>query len=176
MRKTFLMLPLMLLGSVAQAENFYDSKPLGEQQLAKCSEAKLEKYFYDLGHVALYRQDCGGQDALTDAPVYLEFAYDREFAGEDFVESANKLIKRNVPEEAFNRIEADLNTFNAGYRSIEAGDRYAIAYSDITGLNLLLNDEQLISSANPELAELYFTIWFGDKPFSDKLKNRLFEP
>lgn len=173
MRITHTLLALIMMSAPAQAEDFDTRKQLGSLSLQKCSEAKLEKYFYDLGHVALYRQNCSAELPLTDLAVYVEFAYDRAFEGEDFAESANKLIKRNIPEQAFSEIEGDLNQFNTGYQSIKSGDRYAIAYSNATGLVLSLNNDKLISSDNKALARHYFTIWFGDKPFSNDLKNTL---
>lgn len=175
MRLKHFLLGLLLATGQAVAENFDATVKLGDQSLNKCSESKLEKYFYDLGRVALYREDCESDAALTDSPVYVEFAYTRAFEGEDFAESARKLIKRNISEQAFNNIQNDLETFNSAYESIKDGDHYAIAYSKATGLTLFLNDEQLASNDNQELAQHYFTIWFGDKPFSDKLKKNLLE-
>lgn len=173
MRLYHLLLGLAVVVDTVQAQDFDQTAQLANYSLNKCSESKLEKYFYDLGHVALYREKCNTTAALTEAPVYVEFAYTRSFDGEDFAESANKLIKRNISRQAFKKIEADLNTFNQAYESIKDGDRYAISFSQETGLVLSLNGEVLTQSDNPALAEHYFTIWFGDKPFSNKLKENL---
>lgn len=170
----YLLMSIAFVSGTVQAQSFEKTTNLAEHSLNKCSESKLEKYIFDLGDVALYRQDCNAdKNALTDSPVYVEFAYTRSLAGEDFAETASKLIARNISERAFQKIEADLNSFNKAYKSIEDGDRYAIAYSEQSGLVLSLNGEVLTSSDSQQLAQHYFTIWFGDKPFSNQLKDNL---
>lgn len=172
----YLLMAIAFVTGTVQAQSFEKTTKLAEHSLNKCSESKLEKYIFDLGDAALYRQDCNAdKNVLTDSPVYVEFAYTRSLAGEDFAETASKLIARNTSEQAFQKIEADLNTFNEAYQSIEDGDRYAIAYSEQSGLVLSLNGEVLARSDNQQLAQHYFTIWFGDKPFSNQLKKNLLD-
>lgn len=170
----YLLIAIAFVTGTVQAQSFDQTIKLAEHSLDKCSESKLEKYIFDLGDAALYRQDCNAdKNVLTDSPVYVEFAYTRSLAGKDFAETAKKLIARNISEQAFQKIAADLNSFNEAYQSIEDGDRYAIAYSQQSGLVLSLNGEVLTRSDNQQLAQHYFTIWFGEKPFSNQLKDNL---
>lgn len=170
----YLLMAIACVTGIAQAHEFEQITKLAEHSLSKCSESKLEKYIFDLGDAALYRQDCNAdKNVLTDSPVYVEFAYKRSLEGKDFAETAEKLISRNISEQTFQKIAADLNAFNKAYKSIEDGDRYTIAYSQQSGLVLSLNGEVLTRSDNQQLAQHYFTIWFGDKPFSNQLKDNL---
>ncbi|HSG92293.1 MAG TPA: chalcone isomerase family protein, partial [Methylotenera sp.] len=159
----------------AQAADFAKTYQLEDQTLQLCASTPMKKMLFDLGDVALYAIDCVAvnADSLTAQPVHLTFKYERAFDAEDFIKSSDELIKRNSDDAEYQSIKADLERFNANYQAIADGERYDIGWSQATGLLLSKNNRQLAQHDSAELADVYFRIWFGDEPFSQKMKDAL---
>lgn len=173
--KIILMVVLTTFGITAQAAEFDKTYQLEEQTLQLCASTPMKKMLFNLGDVALYAKDCAAVDAdsLTAQPVHLTFKYERAFDGEDFIKSSDELIQRNSDAAEYQNIKADLDSFNANYQAIADGERYDIGWSQATGLLLSKNNRQLAQHDSAELADVYFRIWFGDEPFSQKMKDAL---
>lgn len=173
--KLALMIVLATFGITVQAADFDKIYQLDEQTLKLCASTPMKKMLFNLGDVALYAKDCAtvNADSLITQPVHLTFKYERAFDGEDFIKSSDELIKRNSDESEYQSIKADLDSFNANYQAIANGERYDISWSQATGLLLSKNNRQLAQHDSAELADVYFRIWFGDDPFSQKMKEAL---
>lgn len=173
--KLGLMTVLATFGITAHAADFDKTYQLEEQTLQLCANTPMKKMLFNLGDVALYAKDCATVDAdsLTAQPVNLTFKYERAFDGEDFVKSSVELIKRNSDDAEYHSIKSDLDSFNSNYQAIADGERYDISWSQATGLLLSKNNRQLAQHNSAELADIYFRIWFGEEPFSQKMKDAL---
>ncbi|MTI63469.1 chalcone isomerase family protein [Methylophaga sp.] len=144
-------------------------------QLEKCSQTQISVMkFIDVADAALYSSDCTQLPALT-SDLQLSFIYHRDIAAEDFIEAAETLLERNLSATEFQQIEQDLAQFNTGYESVAEGDRYDIRRNQ-DGLSLFKNNRLVSQHASTTLGQRYYQIWFGDKPFNDKLKQALLEP
>ncbi len=145
-------------------------------ELEACSAAQVKAWMmFKVARANVYLPDCKELSWPFNAPVALRFAYQREVPARGFTESANEMLKRNLTEERFQALEEPIRTFNAQYRDVEDGDTYYMLRTD-KGLTLWLNGEQLASVDNPELARIYFRIWFGEEPFSGSLREDLLTP
>lgn len=173
-----LFIGLMSLSYFSYAEEFDTTRSLDNHQLTLCASTNMRKMLFNIGDVALYLKDCSQASAetLTEQPVKLSFVYQRAFDGEDFIKSSDVLIQRNISVADYAAIEEELKAFNANYQAIAKDEVYEIAYSQETGLLLSKNGRQLSQSSSAQLAAAYFTIWFGDNPFSNKMKNELLSP
>ncbi len=173
--KLALMTALAAFGMAVQAAEFDKTYQLEEHTLQLCASTPMKKMMFNLGDVALYAKDCAAvnADSLTAQPIHLTFKYKRAFDGEDFIKSSDELIKRNSENAEYQSIKADLDAFNANYQAIADGERYDIGWSQATGLRLSKNNRQLAQHDSAELADVYFRIWFGDEPFSQKMKDAL---
>lgn len=173
--KILVLVSLFFAGFTVQAAEFDKTYQLGDEQLALCAHTPMKKMLFNLGDVALYARDCSAvnADSLTSQPVHLTFKYERAFDGEDFIKSSDELIKRNTDDAEYQAIKTDLDSFNARYEAIADGERYDIGWSEATGLRLSKNNRQLNQHDSAELAGIYFRIWFGNEPFSQKMKNDL---
>lgn len=172
MKKMFFWL-LFTPFQLVSANQFEPEIQLEQTTLKQCSAVPIKVMLFNLGDVALYRQQCSSGSPLTIQPVQLSFIYNRGFDAEDFQTSSVKLLKRNVEPATFSAIEASLLEFNAGYEEAKQGDRFDIRYSPEQGLTLFKNGQQLSQSNNTQLGQTYFDIWFGDDPFSEKMKDNL---
>lgn len=177
---TLSVLALMIISRPAEAETdpFKPSISFDQQVLYMCSRADMTvMHWFNLGQVALYLQDCHDSNKQwRQQPIQLSFVYNREFSADDFIESSQKLLKRNMSEQQFTAIEPSLKQFVKNFKPVKEGDRYDIRYAKETGLVLLKNGTVVSRSDSSELGQEYYLIWFGKKPFSTSIKLTLLAP
>jgi Chalcone isomerase-like len=113
------------------------------------------------------------KDALTDVPKRLEIEYFHDISAGDFAHATIESIRNNTGAARFERLKPHIAAFNAFYRNVSRGDRYAVTYTPGQGLVLLLNGAPLGAVANEEFAAAFFGIWLGESPLDENLKRRL---
>ncbi len=136
------------------------------------------RYVFDVYVAGLYLEPDATVDRLLDPAVArrLEIHYLRGFRADQFRRSALDGVRRNVPPDEFERLRPELDAFNALFRDVQAGDRYALTYLPGSGTELSLNGESLGRVPGGELARALFSIWFGPDPFDAELKRELLGP
>lgn len=123
---------------------------------------------------ALYLQeDTVSHDALNDLPKRLVLEYRYAIAAEDFADATTEIIKRNVDETMFRRLESRIQELNDMYRNVKPNDRYSIIYIPGHGTELALNDVPLGVIPGADFARAVFSIWIGDTPINESFRNRL---
>lgn len=126
-----------------------------------------------VGDAVLYRDDCSRNSEPMEAPLRLQFSYRRDVPGDAFGQAAEAMIERNVSADTFASLSERLQAFNANYRDIGDGDTYQLDYGTDGTLLLSLNGELLATEEGDEFAQSYLTIWFGERPYNDRLKRDL---
>jgi hypothetical protein len=124
-----------------------------------------------VGEARLLRRDCNVDDLLA-APMRLEFSYNREVPGDAFAKAALNFLEKNLNDRDFEQLKPRFERFNSHYRDIGDGDTYAMIYQD-EQLLLMLNDKPLTEEKGDRFAKAYLRIWFGEKPYSNNLKQAL---
>ncbi|MCC1495462.1 chalcone isomerase family protein [Alcanivorax sp. 1008] len=143
-------------------------------RLDQCGSAPVQALrFIEVGVASLWRDGCGQQTRSLTPPLLLEFTYQREVPGSAFSRSATAMIERNVGAATFANLQQRVEAFNSHYRDIGDGDSYQLRYLSDGRLELLLNNELLVSEQGHEFANAYLQIWFGPKPYSERLKEQL---
>ncbi|WP_019625464.1 chalcone isomerase family protein [Thioalkalivibrio sp. ALJT] len=125
---------------------------------------------------ALYIPEDVKPDAVltADVPKRLELEYLRAISADDFRRSGNRLLEDQQDEETLDAMADRLETFNAAYRDMEAGDRYALEYRPGHGTRLLQNGTQLVEVPGADFAEIYFGIWLHpENPLSRRFRDTL---
>jgi hypothetical protein len=112
-------------------------------------------------------------DFAADKPKRLEIEYYYAFKAGDFAWATWEGMAASSDSESIEHMRARIERFNALYRDIRPGDRYAITYVPGRGTELALNGEALGTVEGPDLAAGLFGIWLGEKPLSDSLKAQL---
>ncbi|WP_018950287.1 chalcone isomerase family protein [Thioalkalivibrio sp. ALMg11] len=114
-------------------------------------------------------------DVLTaDAPKRLELEYLRAISADDFRKSGNSLLEDQQTPETLAALSDRLETFNAAYRDMEAGDRYALEYRPGHGTRLLQNGTLLVEVPGHDFATAYFGIWLHpEDPLSRRFRDTL---
>jgi len=119
--------------------------------------------------------DVSPEQILDDVPRRLEIEYFYPIAQADFVSSTEETIRKNLSAEEFAAVETDVAKFNALYRSIEPGDRYALTYLPGIGTELALNGETLGVVPGTAFGRAVFSIWFGPAEIDASLKETLLQ-
>ena len=113
------------------------------------------------------------EDALGDVPKHLEIEYFHDINAQDFAKATSSSISRNVSLMTFRRLQPKIDEFNALYRDVKAGDRYALTYVPGTGTTLLWNGQPRGTVASADFAVGLFGIWLGANPLDSDLKRLL---
>lgn len=142
--------------------------------LKRCSRAELTAFrMIHVGNAALYLDNCVAKpDIFSDQAKQLRFVYEREIPAHAFQETSMEYLKTNLGEK-FTAWEAAFKNFNNYYQDVKAGDYYDLTYTPKQGLSLSLNGTQLGNITDKTQALAYLNVWFGEEPFSDKLKEDL---
>ncbi|WP_158772440.1 chalcone isomerase family protein [Cobetia sp. L2A1] len=114
---------------------------------------------------------------LNDVSRRLVLEYFHAIDAEDFAKATTKGVRRNLSTSDFTAVEAALKSFNAAYRNVVPGDRYALQWQAAGGgrgtLTLALNDTVIFTSDSLLLANGLFGIWLGDAPAQDDFRAQL---
>lgn len=117
------------------------------------------------------------EDAPTPAPQSsvprrLVLHYFHGIEAEEFAEATRETVRDTLDAEDYSAIVSGLQDFNAHYKDVEPGDRYALTW-DGARLTLALNDQQLYQGDDPELANALFGIWLGEEPLGEDFRDAL---
>lgn len=170
-------LTAFVLGPIAKAA-FSESVDVAGDRLLLHGESSFSWLFFDLYDAALYLPaDVSGTEALQNVPKKLILCYKREIPAEKIIEAGNKLLQKNCLPEELEAIEAALETINRAYRTPRKDDVYALSFHPERGSTVLyFNDEALATIEGEQFANLYFRIWLGKHPVSERFRDELLKP
>lgn len=166
-----LMALIILVFTSLSAYSNSNLKTVNTDHLSLCNTTNINIIFVlDVGSAELYLPDC---KVLDYSDFLLAITYNRPFTKQEFIASSDELIARNNSAETYKKIKDELDKFNSKYLGVEKGDEYRISYTENFGLILQKNSKLISSSTDTDLARAYFKVWFGDKPFHQKMKKNL---
>ncbi len=123
---------------------------------------------------ALYMpNDVDHDQVLGPVPRRLELAYFHAIAAEDFARATREKMADNVSPAPMAALNERLDQFNALYRDVQPGDRYALTYLPGQGTELSLNGERLGVISGEDFAAAVFAIWLGPQPIDKSFKKKL---
>ncbi|MBB3141352.1 chalcone isomerase family protein [Halomonas organivorans] len=108
----------------------------------------------------------------SEVPRRLELVYFHAIEAGDFAEVTRDTLREQLGEAEFRALRPALSAFNARYRNVSPGDRYALNWNGET-LTLALNGEPLYERPEPALANALFGIWLGEAPLGDGFRDDL---
>jgi len=126
--------------------------------------------FMDIYQAKLYRPEGAiKQTALIDKePLMLELCYYKAISAELLIQGANE----SLPTQLSSTLCDEVDRLHSSYQSVKPNDCYVLRYSNSV-TELLLNQKPVFQSQHPEFKQVYFGVWLGDKPLSEKLKVAL---
>lgn len=109
-------------------------------------------------------------EVLTDqVAAQLELCYARSLSVNNFVDGANHALPDNLTPEHQQAVER----LHAAYQDVNKNDCYQLAHTPDLGTALILNGQELVRIKTPGFKAVYFGVWLGESPLSDKLKTQL---
>lgn len=144
---------------------------LANTDLVKVGEGVARWGVFKLYDAAFFTQAGNNLDqALSDStPARLSLCYARSLSIENFVDGANHALPSNLSSE----LQQAVNQLHVTYQPVTAGDCYQLDYQPDVGTQLILNGRSLVKIKTPNFKALYFGIWLGKNPLSERLKNNL---
>ena len=149
----------------------------GDSELALRGCGLLRYMVFIKAYVAAFYlpENTRSEDALGDVPKHLEIEYFHDITAQDFAKATTSSISRNLSLTTFQRLKPKIDEFNALYRDVKAGDRYALTYVPGKGTTLLWNGQPLGTVSGVDFAAGLFGIWVGPNPLDTDLKRLLLE-
>lgn len=140
-------------------------------------EGNFKWFFFDLYDAALYLpSDVESSNVLGSTPKKLILRYNRDVPSEKIVEAGNELLKKNCLPAEFDAILTDLERINLAYESPKKGDTYALSFHPKRNSTILyFNNVEVAEIEGEEFANLYFRIWLGQHPVSERLRDELLQ-
>lgn len=154
---------------------FRSTQTVGDTDL-RLVGAGLQRYMvvYKVCVAGFYLPDgVPASNALTDVAKRLEIEYFHKIRGDQFADMTTTGVKRNTSPAVFVRIAEDLRKLNETYEDVKPGDRYSLTYVPSRGMTLALNGVPKATFPGAAFAEAVFSVWLGDRPLNDGLKDDL---
>ncbi|GAB4189584.1 MAG: hypothetical protein Tsb002_16740 [Wenzhouxiangellaceae bacterium] len=168
---------LMLLAQSAAAsdQRLPATTIVGENSLQRCAVVPMKVFaFVKIGDAGLYLPKCSqAGDIMERIPKQFTIALSRDASGSRLQDMAEDLLEENLGDEVVDNGLFDCIT--QFYIDASEDDLYDVRYIPQQGLELRLNDEILATCDDHDQAHLYFSIWFGEEPFNQRLKQALLE-
>ncbi|MDB6141640.1 MAG: hypothetical protein JWP80_684 [Pseudomonas sp.] len=105
----------------------------------------------------------------------LELYYFRDIDRADVIKAANATLERQQSKATLARLQQELDQLHASFRDIQRGDRYLLSFQPQQGMSLERNGQVIFSSADPELARVYFSLWLAPDGLSKALRETLLD-
>jgi hypothetical protein len=127
--------------------------------------------------IGLYLEE-GGQagQVLEDVPKRLDVEYLRNVPASKLAELSREHMAKTQSPALLEELSERLETINAGYRDFAPGDRCALTYIPGQGTELSINGEVQCLVPGSDFARAYFSMWLGDQPLDEGLRDRLLRP
>ena len=115
----------------------------------------------------------GGAAPGADVARRLEFAYLVSIERGGFGRAAEELLARSWTPGELASLQARIDRLHAAYVDIAPGDRYTLTYLPGRGTELRHNGRPLALVEGADFARAYFSIWLGEDPIDEGLRDRL---
>ncbi len=118
-----------------------------------------------------------GEDKATDllnldAPKMLQMDLTRGFSNKKLKNAFSEVIEDNYDD--MSAFQSDMDTFLGFFtRDAEEFDVIIFSYTPKDGLVTTLNGEELGTIKNPEFMKALWTVWFGEEPADDDMRDNL---
>jgi len=132
------------------------------------------RWIFTVSAAGFYTEpDAPLEDPLADFPKRLEINYFYPIEAAQFADMTRHWVALNLSEAEYARVAGQVEDFNALYRDVTPGDRYALTYLPGRGTELSLNGRPLGRIAGHAFSRALFAIWLGGDPVDESVKAHL---
>ena len=158
-----------------QEANFAQQLELEQSPLQRKNQDVLTYLWVDVYAAAFYAPPQVSANQAFNQPLNqrLELYYFRAIERQDVIKAAWVTLKQQHDPTTLERLRPGIDALHGQFRDIRPGDRYALNFSDASGLTLERNGEIAFTSPDPQLAKAYLGIWLAPNGLSDALRSSL---
>jgi hypothetical protein len=145
--------------------------------LKECAEVELRVAgLFNVGTATLHLADCvDARRILESVPKQFSLQLARDMKGQDLIDSANDTLVDNLQVASRDELPEELSCLANAYVDAKKGEHFDVIYEPATRLALYRNGELLRECPDRGRGAEYFNIWFGERPFHRRLKDRLLD-
>lgn len=126
---------------------------------------------------ALYIQNTGHADnILSDVPKRLDIHYFHHTPKKYMVRVAEETLQKNLSEGDYQRLLPKIEKLHNAYLNGKKRSFASIIHTPGQGLTYCFDNEPVLTIDCDDFANAYFTIWLGEQPSSQSIKQSLLEP
>ncbi|NMY39078.1 MULTISPECIES: chalcone isomerase family protein [unclassified Pseudomonas] len=105
--------------------------------------------------------------------VRLELFYLRDLDHSDITTASAAILKRQHSPATLSALDPGLKKLQGSFANIQRGDRYALDYDPVRGLNLERNGQVIFNTKDRALAKAYLGIWLAPEGLPETLRQTL---
>ena len=113
---------------------------------------------------------------LDDVPKRLDIHYFHHTPKKHMIRVAEETLRKNLTEEEYQRLFPRIEQLHNAYLNGQKGSFASLIYKPGGGLTYSFDNEPVLTIECDDFANAYFTIWLGEQPSSQTIKQRLLEP
>lgn len=128
-----------------------------------------------VGMLYLENQNSDAAAVISDTgakQLILHFLY-KEVEKEKLVSAWNEGFNGNGSSEQLEKLNSEIELFNSYFETVKKGDRIVLDYIPDTGTVVTVAGQQKGTIPGKEFNDLLLSIWLGEKPVTEKLRDGL---
>ena len=131
-------------------------------------------FFFNLYTGALYAASTNGlPDNLTNIAKRLDIHYYHNTPKKLMIRTAHETLKKNLSDQERTTLSPMIEQLHEAYRNGEKGAVASLIHRPENGLTYLYNGKQLLHIDCDRFANAYFSIWLGEYPSRQSMKDAL---
>lgn len=135
------------------------------------------KFFFKIYVAALYLEDNSSEASVVlgddgGKRLVMHFLYD-EVEKDDLVEAWNDGFEENGTPAQLAELSDRITAFNALFDTVKSGDRIILDYIPETGTSVAIRGEQKGLIEGKPFNDLLLSIWLGEEPVGEDLRDNL---
>ena len=146
----------------------------GQTPIALRGSERFSWLWYKVYDVALHLPPTVTREqSLGEVPRRIAFRYLRGFSAEELAKATSKTVAERRGSAPSPEIDAGLAAINALWPTVVTGDELTLTYTPGVGTTVARNGVDLGMVAGATFSSVLFSIWIGDKPIDDDLRDGL---
>lgn len=136
-----------------------------------------KKLFFDIYIAELYlnKKMSTVEEVIADTGtkrILMHFLY-KEIEPEKLVDAWNEGFEANLDKAEHAALQSDIDTFNGYFETVKSGDQVIADYIPGKGTRVKIKGEIKGIIEGKAFNDALLSIWLGEKPVTDRLKNEL---
>ncbi len=120
-----------------------------------------------------YKAQGDDSDLLGNYPKRIEAEYFVNIPGEKLNNFTIETMRKNVTEDEWEFLKTEIKQMGEYFVDLKAGDRFSLTYIPAIGTQFSHNGNLVGTIKGIEFAKALFSVWIGENPFDDRLKEQV---